>query len=123
MLDTAVDNGSAAALLERVERSVSALNAGDPDPMLSGYADDVEVRIPFYREDDPLGPPTIRGKSAYRDYLLAYMARHKALTVISVAPVNRGMLVTLLDGEGRWLTVMVALDAHGIGRTATVYTA
>ncbi len=91
--------------------------------MLSGYADDVEVRIPFYREDDPRGPPTIRGKSAYRDYLLGYMSRHKALTVVSVAPVRTGMMVTLLDGQGRWLTVIVALDEQGIGRIATVFTA
>jgi hypothetical protein len=118
-----VDQQDLEALWQRVERSVSALNAGNPEPMLTGYAEDVEVRIPFYRADDPAGPPTIRGKAAYREYLLDYMARHGVLTVVSVQPLSAGMMVHLLDSGGRALTLSVTLDSQGIARAATVFTA
>ncbi|MBM0206185.1 hypothetical protein JNW90_26595 [Micromonospora sp. STR1s_5] len=114
-------SGGLSILHDRVEQSIAALNDGDFEPLLSGYSDDVQVRIPFYREGDPVGPPTLKGKASWRSYMLQYMLRHGAITLVSVEPISRGMVVTLRDSRGEPLTLSVELNESGLGIMVVVF--
>ena len=108
-------------LRARVERSIDALNDGDPGPLLSHYRDDVRVRVPLYRPGDPIGETKICGKPAFRDFLLRYLASHQSYQVRDVHPESTGMLISLECAQGDRMTVRVNFDETGLGTTVTVY--
>ena len=108
-------------LRARVERSIDALNRGDPGPLLSHYRDDVRVRVPLYRPDDPIGETEILGKSAFRDFLLRYLASHQSYQVRDIHPEPFGMLISLECAQGDRMTVRVTFDEAGLGANVTVY--
>ncbi len=108
-------------LRERVRRSIDSLNAGDPDPMLQMYSDDVIVFIPLYRPTDPAGDTVLRGKAAYREFLLKYVGHHRSYRVLDVVARPNGMLVSLECEIGERLTAQIEFDADGIARFVTIF--
>jgi hypothetical protein len=109
------------AIRERAQRSVDGMNRGDFDPLFSGYAEDVEIRIPFYRRTDPLGPSVLHGKGPWRDYLAAYMTRNGPFRLKSVGPVAGGMLIIVQDSLHQTITLTVEMGADHLGRVVTVF--
>lgn len=109
------------AIMGRAQRSVSGLNSGDFDPLFSGYVDDVEVRIPFYRKTDPLGPPVTYGKSPWRQYLTEYMQRNGSFTLVSANQAKGGMLIVVEDSQRQSIALSIEMDSDHLGRVVTVF--
>ena len=117
MPDTTIESD----ILDRVRASVESLNGGSPDAMLAQYAEDVVVVTPLFRFGDT-GETLIRGKDAFRTYLLGFLKQYRRFNVIDVHTRENGffVLVGLDAGEGR-IGYGVTLNALGLVNTVTIY--
>lgn len=109
------------ALRARIEHSIEELNRGNPDEVLARYRDDVEVRVPVYRPGDPVGEPVMRGKAAFRDFLLRYLGAHQSYRLRDLHPEPGGMMLSLECENGDRMTVRIENDADGLGRRVTIF--
>ena len=116
-----ISSDGSAAIWERALRSVSAMNQGDFAPLFSGYAEDVEVRVPFYRSKDPLGPPVMHGRDPWRGYLVQYMERNGAFTLVSATQAAGGFLVVVHDAHDQIIALSIETDVDHLGRVVTVF--
>lgn len=103
-------------LRQRAERSIAALNAGDPEPMLQGYAEDVVVLTPVFRLGEPVGQSEIRGKAAFRAYLLNYRDLYQGFSVVDAFPNERGFVLMLETGARTTITVSIEVNDKGLGQ-------
>lgn len=105
----------------RVERSVVRLNAGDPEPLLNGYVDDVVVVAPLSDVEDPATDFTLRGRAAYRAYLLTFLGYHGGfdMTGLDVEPGRLVISVSTRSGERKRLDV--SLNAEGKGTRVAIF--
>lgn len=106
---------------ERVEHSVARLNAGDPEVLLDGYVDDIVVVAPLSDEEDPATDFTLRGKAAYRAYLLTFLEYHGGfeMTGLTVEPGRLVVSVTTHSGERKRLDI--TLDQTGKGTRVAIF--
>lgn len=104
-----------AAAWARVEAAVAALNDGNPDLMLDGYVDDVVVVAPLTAVEDPATDFILRGRAAYRHYLLTFLGFHGGfeMTDLGVEPDRLIVSVLTRTGERKRLTVTLGPDGRG----------
>lgn len=104
-----------AAAWARVGSAVAALNAGNPDVLLDGYVDDVVVVAPLGDVEDPATDFVLRGRAAYRHYLLTFLGFHGGfeLTDLAVEPDRLIVSVLTRTGERKRLTVTLGADGRG----------
>lgn len=117
VIDRAID----ADVVDRVRVSIESLNSGNADAMLERYADDVVVVTPLFRLGDA-GETVVRGKAAFRSYLLGFMRRYRSINVIDIHPREKGffVLVGLSEGVGR-VGYGVTFGLDGLVNTVTIY--
>lgn len=108
-------------LRARVERSVASLNAGDPEPLLAGYDDDVVVVAPLGEAEDPETDFVLRGKAAYRRYLLTFLEFHRGFDVTGLAWEASKLVVSVVTRTAERKRLVVTLDEHGLGRQVTIF--
>lgn len=111
-----------AELKERVARSTEALNAGDPEPLLASYADDVVVVSPLADREDPATDFVLHGKAAYRNFLLTFLEFHGGFEITGLALDEAGqVVVAILTRSGERKQLVVTLDEEGRGTRAVVF--
>ena len=84
--------------------------------MLKGYAEDVVVLTPVFRLGEPVGESEIRGKAAFRAYLLNYLELYQGFSVTDAFPNERGFVVMLQTGAGNTITVSIEVNEQGLGQ-------
>lgn len=104
------------AFRARVDHSIAALNDGDPEPLLAGYADDVRVITPLYRAGDAVGEPVLVGRSSFRDYLLRFLQAYGRYALVDVALNPRSFLIVVAVPGDHRITISVECDENLIGR-------
>ena len=108
-------------LWDRVARATVALTAGDPEPLLERYREDVEVVSPLGADEDPATDFVIRGKAAYRQFLLTFLEYHGGFELTGLSADEAGRLVvSILTRSGEKKRLVVTLDAEGKGLRVVV---
>jgi hypothetical protein len=105
-----------ALIKARVQHSIARLNAGDPDDLLAGYAEDVVVITPLYPLAHAVGEPELRGKAAFRDYLLDQLALYARFSLVNLFLRERGFLLMLESETAETLAVSVEFNQEGLGQ-------
>lgn len=110
-----------ADLVDRVRASLESLNSGSPDAMLERYAADVVVVTPLFRLGDA-GETVVRGKAAFRAYLLGFMRRYRRFDVLDIHPRDKGFFVLIgLGGGVGTVGYGVTFGLDGLVGTVTIY--
>ena len=104
----------------RIAHMTERLNAGDPEPLLEGYADDVTVVAALGEHEDPATDFVLHGKAAYRHFLLTFLEHHGGFDMTGLNLEPRRALLDVLTRSGERKRLDVSLDEAGLGTRVAV---
>lgn len=106
---------------ERVRMMIDAFNEGDIDGVADRMADDVEVAIPVYRPDEPIGPPNRYGREHLRQLLLGRRESGVRIELLSISGDATSAVAVINSSRQGQLAVTFQFNHEGLAQRLVVF--